>query len=264
MTKIVNRIIIPVIVILWSLSFHLFNIENYQGLVNDPPPFNPKNKYKYSAVIVETKKHKALQFVLENIRDNLSNEWGIVLFHGNKNIDYINNIIAASGKLNDIRLVNINVDNLSISDYNKLLINEHFYNHIDTETILIFQTDSMICPQHKDDINNFLKYDYVGAPWTNNTIGDGGFSLRKKSKMLEIIKKCPYNNESEDVYFSSNKCVKLYMPKFEEAKMFSTQSIYNKDSFGIHSTWKYISDKKKMDEKENHCTGFKNLTDLNK
>ena len=51
--------------------------------------------------------------------------------------------------------------------------------------------------KNKDIINDFLEYDYVGAPWiitaytfTKNCsyIGNGGFSLRRKSK----IAKSPY------------------------------------------------------------------------
>jgi hypothetical protein len=51
-------------------------------------------KYMYSAVIIEPRQHKALSFVLRNFLENLSNEWNIIVFHGNLNIDYVNNIIV--------------------------------------------------------------------------------------------------------------------------------------------------------------------------
>jgi hypothetical protein len=55
---------------------------------------------------------------------------------------------------------------------------------------LIFQLDTLLSEQYKNNIYNFLDYDYVGAPWAfNHKVGNGGLSLRKKSKMLEILNK---------------------------------------------------------------------------
>ena len=73
----------------------------------------------------------------------------------------------------------MNVDNLTIRDYNRLFTNKSFYDYIPTETFLIFQTDTMIFKEHKNLINNFLEYDYVGAPWLAcKQVGNGGLSLR--------------------------------------------------------------------------------------
>ena len=43
------------------------------------------SKYKYTAIIVEPREHPALEYVLQNFNDNLSNEWQFILFYGNKN-----------------------------------------------------------------------------------------------------------------------------------------------------------------------------------
>lgn len=70
------------------------------------------------------------------------------------------------------------------------MTNINLYENIPTETFLIFQTDTLINPKYKDLIYEFIDYDYVGAPWiSNGDVGNGGLSLRKKSKMIEIIKK---------------------------------------------------------------------------
>ena len=48
----------------------------------------------YTAIIVEPRKHKALSFVLQNFLKNLpEEEWSFIIFHGNKNLDYINYIL---------------------------------------------------------------------------------------------------------------------------------------------------------------------------
>jgi hypothetical protein len=77
--------------------------------------------------------------------------------------------------------------------YNNLLKNINLYEIIPTENFLIFQTDTLINPKYKDLIYEFINYDYVGAPWIiNNQVGNGGLSLRKKSKMIDIIKNKKY------------------------------------------------------------------------
>ena len=45
------------------------------------------------AVIVETRKHNALPFVLSNVMSILPDEWKLQIFHGSDNYDYINDIM---------------------------------------------------------------------------------------------------------------------------------------------------------------------------
>ena len=110
---------------------------------------------------------------------------------------------------------------------------------------------------------DFIQYDYIGAPFpkgnddTPNGVGNGGLSLRTKSKMLEIIQKCPIKNFKignstknymamvgmdtvpEDLYFSKNlqdsKIGKV--ADWDTAYKFSSESTFNHDSFGCHQLW---------------------------
>ena len=205
------------------------------------------NKYnKYTAIIVEPRKHASFSFVLENFLKILSSEWNIIIFHGRLNNEYVNNIIL--NKLDHykdrISTINLNVENLKPSEYSFLFKQNFFYNKIPTETFLVFQTDTIIFEKNKELINIFLKYDYVGAPWgssvkgINNFVGNGGLSLRKKSKMLEIIKNdIDKYNLPEDVYFSCTDKVKLFKPSKEEAKLFSVEYLFSGVTFGTHQPW---------------------------
>jgi len=179
----------------------------------------------YTAIIIEPRKHNALEFVLNNFLENLSDEWNIIIYHGNKNIDYLQNIIDTKLQKYKTRIIckNLNIDNLSIDDYNNIMTNKDFIKSIPSEIFLIFQTDTMICEDYKDLINNFLQYDYVGAPWKDKNVGNGGLSLRRKTKMLEILDKCPYKEKyNEDLYFSFvNKDVIINKTSFNDAKIFS-------------------------------------------
>lgn len=213
--------------------------------------FTDLTDLKKTAIIVEPREHLALELVLKNFTENLDDSWGFIVFHGNKNIDFVQNIINKLNINNRVKLVNLNINNLTIDDYNNLFYNETFYSHIPTEIFLVFQTDTFICKKYKNVINKFLKYDYVGAPWDGpwskgKNVGNGGLSLRRKSKMLELLKRCDHKWENnllaEDIFFSNClNCqnINVYKPSFEEAKEFSMETIQSDNSFGIHKYWIY-------------------------
>lgn len=202
----------------------------------------------YTAIIVEPRRHKALSFVLNNILTNLSDDWNVVVCHGTQNEKYVNDIINndLSSYKHRITLQNLGVDNLNSAGYNYLMATKQFHDYIPTEMFLVFQTDSIIIPKYSHLINSFLQYDYVGAPWAHvnsnltRQVGNGGFSLRRKSKMLEIIEKVPYPGINEDVYFSLAP-VDMKKPSWDEAKLFSVEEVYSPVSFGCHAPFKYPS-----------------------
>jgi len=201
----------------------------------------------YTAVIIETRQHKALEFVLRNFLSTL--ECPFLLFCGNLNKEFCTSLL--SGPLAEfkerVRLVELNVDTMRASEYSTLLCTKKtIYNEIHTEHFLLFQTDTMLFPRFKDNLNEFFKYDYVGAPWNNDRfggVGNGGLSLRKKSKMLEIMDTVTYCGEPEDMYFCNNLLVDLYRPSMEEAKRFSVEEVFHPESFGCHQPWKRGFDK---------------------
>jgi hypothetical protein len=223
-----------------------------------PPP--------YTAVLVEPRKHAAAKFVLRNLLDNLeASKWKILVLHGNKNAEWLKTLLPSivhnEAERSRITLQNLNKDTWSHTEYNRMLKTKEFYEKIPTELFLLVQTDSMICPNNKDLINKFLKYDYVGAPWkASNEVGNGGFSLRRKSKMIELIHKCPEpigQNNNEDIYFSRG-CsqMQLYKPSVEEAKEFAIETMESEKSFGIHKSWAHVGDQEKV------CPGVRELSGL--
>ena len=199
----------------------------------------------YTAIIIEPRKHKALSFVLKNFFENLSEEWSFVIFHGNQNKEYIMDIMENElfqYKHRVIEYKNLNKDNLTPIEYSILIADKEFYHNIPSDVFLIFQTDSMIFKENKNLINEYLKYDYVGAPWkSDNNIGNGGLSLRRKSKMLEIIENVNYEFNYEDIYFCLQNKVYVNKPTLEEAKKFSIETIFNETSFGVHNCWKHLN-----------------------
>ena len=116
--------------------------------------------------------------------------------------------------------------------------------------------------------HRFIDYDYVGAPWKmwvgrlGGHVGNGGLSLRKKSKMLEIIEKVPYpEGYPEDLYFCGiDHKIPMNKPSWNEALLFAMESQYSSKSFGLHNTWLWIP----ATQLEKQFPGYYELIRLNK
>lgn len=165
----------------------------------------------------------------------------------------------------------------SIYGYNQLMLSVDFYEAFSKKYILIYQTDAFVFKDElaywcaKD-------YDYIGAPWIRsreeaplvkkiwdntacfvkkllnyqnngevqknklllyNQVGNGGFSLRKREKFIEVLKKLPQQvaiylkpaNQSafyaEDVFFSiepKRNNIEFKKPYYQEACLFAIEN----------------------------------------
>lgn len=272
--------------VLWKWNKKIEGFNNKIDFIIDNPYEKIITDKKYTAIIVEPRKHKALDFVLTNFMQNLNDDWGFMIFHSNDNKQFVENIInnSLTKYKNKTTLVNLNVDsnNFTVKEYSTMFFHKNFYNYIPTETFLIFQTDSIILKENKNKINNFLKYDYVGAPWPKTMglhgkmeVGNGGLSLRKKSKMLELLKykKLGIDNIlqnkygkyiAEDMFFNGYnvKEVNVLKPSFDEAKSFSIEAVYSETPFGVHKCWSGL-EKDKYEYLKTKYPDIQTLEDLN-
>jgi len=218
------------------------------------------------AVIVEPRKDNMLIKVLHNFLEFLPKYTQIHIFHGTDNEEFIFQHFHSEIGSNKIILTNLNKKNLNINEYNQLLTSEKFYNSINGENILIFQMDTCLCSNPKYKIEDFLIYDYVGAPWIDrryvNKVGNGGLSLRKKSKILKHIRyyKYDFTKEPEDLYFSKSDI--LYFPSTLKASYFSTEHLLNPYSIGVHKGNKTLKEKDQY-ILEKTCPEFKKILKSN-
>jgi hypothetical protein len=62
------------------------------------------------------------------------------------------------------------------------------YKYFDTEHVLIIQWDGFVIDGSAWN-DDFLKYDYIGAPWQydERNVGNGGFSLRSKRLQTVLV-----------------------------------------------------------------------------
>jgi len=201
-----------------------------------------------TVVFIEPRKHKALAYVIKNALDNI--DWPILFFHGTENLEYLQNTLQTfpEDQRKRITFRTLGVPNLSAHEYSRLLTDPNFYRSLPAEICLFMQCDSMIIPHpnNRKNIYKFLIYDYVGAPFLGDAnephsskgVGNGGFSLRRRSAMIELLEAHPWpNGGNEDLHISKYAKNK---PTLLEALDFSTESLLWGSSFGLHAPWKCI------------------------
>ena len=195
-------------------------------------------------ILVEFRILPHIEFIVKNVINLLDITWSHTIVCGNNNYSFIRSIFK---NLPNIRIVKLDYTNLTKDEYNKLLYTIDFWNLFYGEKLLIYQEDSIM---FHGNINRFLKYDYVGAPWPKQFIdiypnfpskgGNGGFSLRSKSKIIECLKKNGESSIPEDVYFS--KYLDNICPR-ELSKEFSQEFVKGNKPIGGHCYWKaYVQD----------------------
>jgi len=241
-------------------------IEKYKNKLSVQEPI-------YTAIILEPRKHKAMQFVLRNFLENLDSRWRFIVYHGTENLEWLKELIDSDSFLlankKRIEFRSLGYANLTFNEYSSIITNQDFIRSIPTEMYLVFQTDTMICKPFKNTIYNFMEYDYVGAPWnhtlsdptTRGKVGNGGLSLRRKSKMLELALNVQYNPYEfhEDAYSAGLLGhIPVNKPDYNKASTFSIETVYSPESFGIHKCWGWTKE-----VTEEQCPGYGELLRLN-
>lgn len=244
-----------------------------------------KKESLYEAVIVEFREFPHLEFIIRNNIHKLGANWSHTVICGTNNYDMIQRI--CSDISTNIQIIQLNIANMTQSEYSHFLMTTDFWNLLKGNKILIYQEDSLI---FKSNIDDFMDYDYIGAPFlqnkndTPNGVGNGGLSLRTKPIMLDIINKFPYTtctfNTStleymnimqlqyppEDVYFS--KCMQEnrigIVAEWEVASEFSSESVYNRNSFAGHKFWISNPNWKQKLKKIYNFGKYPGKSDLNK
>lgn len=209
---------------------------------------------KKALLIVEPRRHPDMKRVLEQFHQQMPLDWDLYIFHGASAGDFIEESTKnLEGR--QIYLRALPGDNLKPEEYNELFKKQEFWNQVDAEDILVFQTDTALCGASPQKIERFRKYGYLGCshwpdsygmkgqPWAKDIpfYGIGGLSFRKKSFMLKCIRADPnvHPHRAEDVFFSECLHKETSELKPESGSVladFCTQAHFNSESFGAHKT----------------------------
>lgn len=189
------------------------------------------------AAIVETRNINVGEIIHQHFR-YLPKDWGLTFFGSSENEAQVREYFPS------VNFVLLRSGSFSAANYNELITMKSFWSQIPYDKVLIFQHDSRLL---RDGIEDFLQYDYIGAPLYHIPFPcmNGGLSLRSKAKMLEVINNKKYHaptDGNEDIYF----CKQLQqmganLPTKEEAMKFSVETIYYPTPLGVHAMEKYLT-----------------------
>jgi len=205
------------------------------------------------AVIVETRVHANTEFVVRNIHEHL--KIPIYFFHGRSNKASIEETLGDLIAQEMVCLLALDTDVLTARLYNALLLSPQFWRAIPgTERVLIFQTDSMVCPQRSYGLHDFEGLDYVGSWWpVKRPIGfvihggNGGFSLRTKPAVLECLDRFPPDRwlGGEDSYFAFHMEIVGRVGSPADCARFATQLRFRFRSLGAQKITRLSSANKR-------------------
>lgn len=121
--------------------------------------------------------------------------------------------------------------------YNQMITSPDFWKQIPYDKILICERESGIL---RKGIEEFFEWDYVGAPWRFQTHGgNGGFSWRSVSAMIDISSRYRIGSENEDVFFC-NHMNGWKLATRDVCSRFSMETIYQEGTFGLHAIERYF------------------------
>jgi len=195
-------------------------------------------------VIIESRRHPALEPVIANITDVLGIP--VQVYHGPGVDEHMTSKrIRRLGADGTVHFTPLRTNCLPASHYNALLLSERFWQSMrGRQKILFFQTDAILCRGSDFHLHDFLQYDYIGSKWPRRRPvglvvdgGNGGFSLRDWSRCMECLQRFPpavWGGE-EDGYFAFHlDLMGAKVGRTSECARFSTQESFLFRSFGAH------------------------------
>jgi Protein of unknown function (DUF5672) len=243
-----------------------------------------KDKSANMAVIVEPQITAGFELAVRSVMYHLraggggggGGEWSLVVIHSRRNEVFVTAALAdLEANTHNIKFVLSTEPLDSVGDYNAMLKKASFWRSLGSSVVkaLIFQSDSLMMGS---DIERFMKYDYIGAPWDvdhnvevkrlfdtgelTRGVGNGGFSLRSVKAMIDILDaevatgSLPHTSaEPEDIFFARHldKDPRYVMPSRSIAYSFCREEMVMSlelsqiklptRPLALHGAWKYSS-----------------------
>ncbi|KAB5558094.1 hypothetical protein GE09DRAFT_1173155 [Coniochaeta sp. 2T2.1] len=164
------------------------------------------------ALLIENRINPILAPLMLHFISVVPPDWRFRFMGSVDSVEYLNKSMAirehvAAGKL-DLTYIPANMSTGSQEEISRFLTNLWLYEVVlqPAEWLLVFQTDSILCANSRQTLNDYLEFDWVGAPWNprGRFGGNGGLSLRRVSAIIDVLRnqdRVP-GSEPEDVWLT--------------------------------------------------------------
>ncbi|KAL8675558.1 MAG: hypothetical protein Q9168_000070 [Polycauliona sp. 1 TL-2023] len=259
----------------------------------------PKYDKTKVALLIENRPENMLAPHMLHMMSVIPPDWRAQFMGSDESVAYINESRAIRyqveiGRL-DLTYIPKNMSVAGQEQISQFLTTLYVYDTLvkPAENLLVFQTDSkllamrhavspvlilragILCSQSGRSLNDWLDYDWVGAPWNRNGRygGNGGLSMRKVSSIITVLKnqiRIP-NSEPEDVWLST-RLGHLTNGKLANGTIsneFSVENTYTERPMGYHlghsgrgNPAAYLGTPDKREKIWDYCPEIKMLTDM--
>ncbi|KAK8848873.1 hypothetical protein PGQ11_015353 [Apiospora arundinis] len=159
------------------------------------PARSPYNESKV-ALLIENRENPILAPLMLHFMSVVPPDWRFRFMGSKESVRYINQSMAIREQVNagklDLTYIPSNMSTAGQEMISRFLTNLWLYETVlqPAEWLLVFQTDSILCSNSRQNLNDYLDYDWVGAPWNpqGKFGGNGGLSLRRVSSIIEILR----------------------------------------------------------------------------
>jgi len=213
-----------------------------------PHDHDPREQFNASkvALLIEGRPIPHLVPQLLHMISVVPPDWRFLFIGTNKSVTSVSRSFAtqyqqANGKLDLVVLPKpFKID--SKEDVYRLLTDIRFYDMFlpDAEWLLKFESDSIMCANSKESLNDWLDYSWAGAPRSDKDrfAGNGGLSFRRISAVRHILGfQSRYNDtEPEDEWFGRRITVLpgAKVANGEQEQHFSVENVWHEQPMGYH------------------------------
>lgn len=120
----------------------------------------------FVALIIEPREHPNLEDSVRRMAE-LYPEMLIYVYHGTENESFVRKALWDLVESGQVVLFPLGESNLNADMYNSMFKERDFWETVNARHALVFQTDVHMCANPSVELGEFLKYDYVGAPFRN-------------------------------------------------------------------------------------------------
>ncbi|CAF2927402.1 unnamed protein product [Rotaria sp. Silwood2] len=245
------------IIIIYGFLYWCVNLSISNQNISEQPSntnnyswnnFNESLFYPGIAIIADNRADLSIPSRVLNVLTHIPSTWPIQIIYGTSNYKYLIECEDLKPYIENGRIILTKLFNENLfASPNNLFTTVKFYEQIVGEKILNFQLDSLFCSNSPHKLTDYLQYDYIGAPWRmtseHGMVGNSGFSLRTRSKTIELLTKHSYDfSKNEDEWFASHfYLVNASIPPVQIAVTFSVETQYYSKPLGVHMPGNYLN-----------------------